>query len=137
MIEKIKTIISKKSVEAKELAEANVPWRTPLREDFHVAVYKDGYPVTDGHLLFVPKYNTIEVIQDAFYDAYKTGSEMIEAGECQAFNIGMNVGVAAGQTVRYPHIHLIPRRTGDCSDPVGGVRNVIPEKGNYVKNQSK
>ena len=44
---------------------ANVPWRDVLREDFHVIVYKDNYPVTEGHLLFVPKYNTLDVLNDA------------------------------------------------------------------------
>lgn len=117
-----------------ELSETKVPWIDPIKEDFHVVVYKDKYPVTDGHLLFVPKYSTIEVIQDAFYDAFKTGVHMMESGKCEGFNIGMNIGVAAGQTVMYPHVHLIPRLRGDCEDPTGGVRNVIPEKANYVKN---
>jgi diadenosine tetraphosphate (Ap4A) HIT family hydrolase len=47
----------------------------------------------------------------------------------------MNWGEAAGQTVPYPHIHLIPRRKGDVEDPVGGVRNTIPGKGNYRKGE--
>ena len=47
--------------------------------------------------------------------------------------IGQNIGEAAGQTVMYPHVHLIPRRAGDMDDPRGGVRHVIPEKGNYKK----
>lgn len=120
-----------------ELATANVPWKNPIDEDYHVSVYKDGFPVTEGHLLFVPKYNTPEVLQDAFYDAYNRGIAMINRGECDGFNIGLNFGKAAGQTVPYPHIHLIPRRNGDVNDPTGGVRNIIPGKGNYVKNQSK
>jgi ATP adenylyltransferase len=49
------------------------------------------------------------------------------------FNIGLNTGVSAGQTCMYPHVHLIFRRDGDTPDPVGGVRNVIPGKGNYKK----
>jgi diadenosine tetraphosphate (Ap4A) HIT family hydrolase len=44
---------------------------------------------------------------------------MVHAGECDAFNIGINMGAAAGQTVMYPHVHLIPRRHGDCADPIG------------------
>jgi diadenosine tetraphosphate (Ap4A) HIT family hydrolase len=115
------------------LDDADVPWKDPVKDDFHVTVYKDGYPVTEGHLLFVPKYNTPEVIQDAFYDAYKHGLELVKQGFCQGFNVGINVGEAAGQTVMYPHIHLIPRSLGDVVDPVGGIRNVIPEKGNYRK----
>ena len=48
------------------------------------------------------------------------------------FNIGQNVGKEAGQTVMYPHVHLIPRRVGDMDDPKGGVRGVIPEKQKYT-----
>ena len=126
-------MFNKKPKLAKELSEAKTPWSNPIREDFHIVTYKDGYPVTEGHLLFVPKYDTPGIIQDAFYDAYQRGLGMIEAGECDGFNIGMNIGAAAGQAVMYPHVHLIPRRSGDCEDPTGGVRNVIPGKGNYVK----
>lgn len=118
---------------ADTLAESGAPWDNLVREDFHVAVYKDKYPVTDGHLLFVPKYNTPAVIQDAFYDAYTHGSMLVEEGKCEGFNIGLNFGKTAGQTIMYPHVHLIPRRSGDCEDPTGGVRNVIPGKGNYLK----
>jgi len=108
-----------------------VPWKQRVRGDFHVVVYKDGYPVTPGHMLFVPQYNTIGVLKDAFEDALREGKRMVEAGECDGFNIGLNQGEAAGQTVPWPHIHLIPRRKGDVEDPIGGVRNTIPGKGNY------
>jgi diadenosine tetraphosphate (Ap4A) HIT family hydrolase len=109
------------------------PWNLEVSEltDFHVAVFQDRYPVTHGHLLFVPKYNTAGVIQDCFESAMAEGNRMVAAGECDAFNVGMNSGAAAGQTVMYPHIHLIPRRTGDCTDPVGGVRGVIAGQANY------
>jgi diadenosine tetraphosphate (Ap4A) HIT family hydrolase len=109
------------------------PWTDLVREDFHVKVFKDKYPVTDGHLLFVPQYAADGVITDCFNDALSVGKDMIEKGECDGFNIGLNWGEAAGQTVMYPHIHLIPRRKGDMEDPRGGVRHVIPEKGNYKK----
>jgi diadenosine tetraphosphate (Ap4A) HIT family hydrolase len=66
-------------------------------------------------------------------EALADGNNMVEQGECDGFNIGYNSGTAAGQTVMYPHIHLIPRRNGDVEDPVGGVRNTIPGKGNYKK----
>lgn len=125
--------MSNKNHVDKELSETKVPWENPINQDFHVVVYRDKYPVAQGHLLFVPRYDTVEVIQDAFYDAYKHGLKMMENGECEGFNLGMNVGKAAGQTVMYPHVHFIPRRQGDTEDPMGGVRNVIPGKGNYVK----
>jgi len=109
----------------------NTPWDDIVREDFHIAVYRDRYPVTDGHLLFVPKYNTMGVLRDAFEDAVREGKRLMEYGECDGFNIGINYGESAGQTVKWPHIHLIPRRNGDVEDPVGGIRNTIPGKGNY------
>ena len=117
------------------ISEASTPWTNCISEDFHVKVFADAYPVTDGHLLFVPKYNSIGVLRDAFEDAMQHGKAKVESGEWDGFNIGFNYGEAAGQTVPWPHIHLIPRRTGDTEDPTGGVRNVIPGKGNYRQNK--
>lgn len=108
-----------------------VPWTDLVWEDFHVAVYRDAYPVTNGHLLFVPKYNTGGVINEALYSAMEEGARMVDAGECEGYNVGINVGRSAGQTVMYPHVHLIPRRIGDCPDPTGGVRGVIFGQQNY------
>ena len=111
----------------------DAPWDQRLRDlcDYHVSVYQDRFPVTLGHLLFVPEWNTPSVILDAFNAAIAEGNRMVTAGECDAFNVGMNSGAAAGQTVMYPHVHLIPRRVGDCADPVGGVRAVIHGQANY------
>lgn len=116
-----------------DIDESNAPWDDLLEEDFHVKVFKDKYPVTPGHLLFVPKYNTLHVLMDAFEDAVRDGMRMVDAGECDGFNVGFNYGATAGQTVGWPHVHLIPRRKGDMEDPTGGVRHVIPERGNYRK----
>ena len=113
------------------IEESSAPWDDVYREDYHVAVYRDKYPCTPGHLLFVPKYNSMGVLKDAFEDAVREGKRMVEKGQCDAFNIGLNYGACAGQTVNWPHIHLIPRRQGDVEDPVGGIRNTIPGKGNY------
>jgi len=119
------------------LKEAHVagvaPWDLEVDRlsDFHVAVFLDRYPVAPGHLLFVPQYNTDTVITDCFESAMREGRQMVRDGECDAFNIGINMGAAAGQTVMYPHVHLIPRRLGDCADPVGGVRAVIVGQANY------
>jgi diadenosine tetraphosphate (Ap4A) HIT family hydrolase len=71
------------------------------------------------------------VLKDAFEDAFNYGKEKVDDGEWDGFNIGLNYGEAAGQTVSWPHIHLIPRKTGDVADPVGGVRHTIPGRGNY------
>jgi diadenosine tetraphosphate (Ap4A) HIT family hydrolase len=109
------------------------PWTELESEDYHVSVYRDIYPVTEGHRLFVPKYNTIGVLKDAFEDAVDRGIKGMIEGEWDEFNVGINVGEAAGQTCSWPHVHLIPRRKGDMEDPTGGVRHVIPEKGNYRK----
>ena len=109
------------------------PWDQSVAElsDFHITVFEDRYPVTRGHLLFVPNYNTDAVIIDCMESAMLYGRRMVEQGHCEGFNIGINVGPAAGQTVMYPHVHLIPRRTGDCANPIGGVRGVIPGQANY------
>lgn len=118
-----------------EQAQANgiAPWDLKVKKlsDFHVTVFEDRYPVTPGHLLFVPNYNTPSVILDAMDSAMRHGKTLVGQGQCDAFNVGINMGTAAGQTVMYPHVHLIPRRTGDCADPVGGVRGVIPGQQNY------
>jgi diadenosine tetraphosphate (Ap4A) HIT family hydrolase len=126
----INTVIS---TQPAEIDESAAPWTDLLEEDFHVKVFRDKYPVTEGHLLFVPKYNTVGVLMDAFEDAVRDGIGRVSRGEWDGFNVGFNYGQAAGQTVEWPHVHLIPRRKGDMEDPTGGVRHVIPEKGNYRK----
>lgn len=130
----IKSVIESQPMFLDESKDA--PWTDILEEDYHIVVYKDKYPVTEGHLLFVPKYNTVTVLMEAFEDAVRDGIRMVNEGQIDGFNVGFNYGTAAGQTVPWPHVHLIPRRTGDMEDPTGGVRHVIPEKGNY-KNASK
>jgi diadenosine tetraphosphate (Ap4A) HIT family hydrolase len=96
-------------------------------------IFRDAYPVTDGHLLFVPTMENSQCLYACFQGAYKFGYDGVASEKWDAFNIGQNVGESAGQTVMYPHIHMIPRRKGDMEDPRGGVRHVIPEKGNYRK----
>ena len=111
------------------------PWDLKVEDlsDFHVTVFEDRFPVTNGHLLFVPNHKTPSVITDAFESALRHGQSLVVNGKCDAFNVGINMGEAAGQTVMYPHVHLIPRRTGDCADPIGGVRGVIFGQANYKK----
>ena len=113
----------------------SAPWNNMITEDFHVKVFADKYPVTEGHVLYVPKYNTVAILMDAFEDAVRYGKSQVEQGLWDGFNVGFNYGQAAGQTVDWPHVHLIPRRKGDMEDPTGGVRHVIPEKGNYRKSK--
>ena len=111
----------------------DIPWKDKISEDDNIAVYKDKYPVTEGHILVVPKYDTLNCQAEAFKYAISIGRHQVAIGSWDGFNIGMNLGEAAGQTVMWPHIHVIPRRYGDVVDPVGGVRNTIPGRGNYKK----
>jgi superfamily II DNA or RNA helicase/diadenosine tetraphosphate (Ap4A) HIT family hydrolase/HKD family nuclease len=99
----------------------------------------DAFPVSDGHALLVTRRHVA-----SWFEA--TPAERLELTEAtlaarraiqrrfpvEHFNIGMNVGGAAGQTVRHLHMHVIPRRPGDVPDPRGGVRYVIPAKANYL-----
>jgi diadenosine tetraphosphate (Ap4A) HIT family hydrolase len=113
------------------------PWTEVLVDTKDFTVYKDSFPVTEGHVLFVPKVEDWQHLVKCWEAAYKWGYDWTERGYCEAFNIGQNVGEAAGQTVEYAHVHLIPRRKGDMEDPRGGVRHVIPSKGNYKKTLDK
>ena len=113
------------------LIQGIAPWQNPISRDHHVAVYADGFPVTLGHRLFVPLWNTPVAIWHAFRVAQDYGDMLVTRGDAEGYNLGINMGRAAGQTVMYPHVHCIPRRLGDCQDPVGGVRGVIPGQANY------
>lgn len=114
-------------------AEGRAPWTELEREDFLYFVFRDIYPVSPGHLLFIPKATDTISMSVTLGAAFVTGEYLKAIGKCDAFNVGMNMGEAAGQTVMYPHVHLIPRFSGDVEDPVGGVRGVIPGQANYRK----
>ena len=107
------------------------PWDDRVWNNDDVTVFRDRFPVTPGHMLFVPNKDTPHIIQRAMAEAQMEGDRLVDSGDCDGYNIGLNMGRAAGQTVMYPHVHLIPRRSGDCSDPTGGVRGVIPAQQNY------
>jgi len=115
------------------LEDGTIPWREIEYRTRQFWVFKDAYPVTQGHLLFVPTSTTSDALFECYRGAYRFGYEGVQNEEWDAFNIGQNCGEAAGQTIMYPHVHMIPRRKGDMADPRGGVRHVIPEKGNYHK----
>ena len=123
----------------------DAPWPDEhiVHESENLVVYKDGFPVTEGHLLFVPKkVESRKDITRCFEIAYEWGVRGVMDYKWESFNIGINNGIEAGQTVMWPHVHLIPRRKGDLGyfengtphDPKGGVRNIIPHKGNYTEN---
>ena len=119
------------------------PWadKNIVHEDENIVVYKDGYPVVEGHLLFVPKKKERRSdITNCFVYAYEWGVEGVCDYRWEGFNIGINNGEVAGQSVMWPHVHLIPRRKGDVKDPKrvkGGVRHVIPLKGYYEEENDK
>lgn len=115
--------------QAQELGIA--PWDDAYAETPDYWIFRDRFPVSPGHLLFVPKINNDEAVMTCFRAARRYGEWYVLSGQSDAYNIGMNCGSSAGQTVMYPHIHMIPRRAGDCEDPVGGVRGVIPGQANY------
>ena len=111
---------------------------TPMFQNDKVSVFYDKYPVVKGHLLFVPKKVTKrEHITICFEYAWEWGVKGICDYKWEAFNVGINNGEAAGQTVMWPHVHMIPRRKGDTPNPRGGIRNVIPQKADYVESIGK
>ena len=98
----------------------------------------DAFPVSEGHLLIVPRrhvptwFDASDEERAAITRAIDRGRELIESRHHpDGFNIGINVGKAAGQTVFHLHVHLIPRYTGDVPDPKGGVRHVIPSSSTH------
>jgi len=115
--------------------EGRAPWTDIQVDTREFIVFNDAYPVTEGHTLVVPKVNHEDNILRCVKFAIRMGEQNVNSdrNNITGYNIGINIGVSAGQTVMYPHVHLIFRRDGDCEDPVGGVRNVIPGKGNYKK----
>jgi diadenosine tetraphosphate (Ap4A) HIT family hydrolase/5-methylcytosine-specific restriction endonuclease McrA len=110
-----------------------------IAENSLAYVIRDGFPVTEGHTLFIPKRHTFDYFGlkqaelnaiNALLHDQKQSLEN-EDKSIEGFNIGMNCGEVAGQSVWHCHVHLIPRRKGDVESPKGGVRHVIPNKGSY------
>ena len=104
----------------------------------HAVVFRDAYPVSPGHTLVIPRRHTGSFFDLSaserhamllLLDAAKRELDATHAPE--GFNIGVNDGPVAGQTVFHVHMHLIPRFAGDVADPRGGVRWVIPGKARY------
>ena len=114
------------------------PEREILAENASALAFLDSYPVSQGHVLVVPRRHVVTVwdLRDDEYagcfDLVRNARTTIESRHRpDGFNIGVNCGEAAGQTVLHAHIHLIPRYRGDVPNPRGGVRFVIPHKGHY------
>jgi diadenosine tetraphosphate (Ap4A) HIT family hydrolase len=105
----------------------------------------DGFPVTEGHLLAIPRRHVSDYFdlrqpeRNAIQRLLEEGRKIVRErhSEVAGFNVGINSGEAAGQTIFHCHVHLIPRRVGDVENPRGGVRGVIPERRDYsVADQS-
>ena len=98
----------------------------------------DGFPISPGHALIIPKRHVSsffdlsqEERQDLLNLADSVKRIVEERYHPDGYNIGINVGEAAGQSIFHVHMHLIPRYQGDVPNPRGGVRGVIPAKQNY------
>lgn len=109
-----------------------------LQNNDHGFVIRDGFPVTEGHSLIIPRRHVL-----SFFELTKAERndllDLLDAAKADlnreygpaAYNIGINDGPAAGQTIPHVHIHLIPRFNEAGVDPRGGVRWIVPEKADY------
>ncbi len=105
-----------------------------------VVAFRDRFPVSPGHTLIITRrhaatyFDTTPAERAAMWEAVEAVQHALSQQEPRpdGFNVGFNAGAAAGQTVMHVHVHVIPRYRGDMDDPRGGVRHVIPSRGNYV-----
>jgi ATP adenylyltransferase len=112
--------------------------RIVAEDDPCFAVY-DRYPVSPGHALILPRRHVAsfrEMTGDEWAAVHRLAGKLAEKAQAddpsiQGFNLGINDGRAAGQTIPHAHIHLIPRRVRDVPHPEGGVRGVIPGRARY------
>ena len=105
-------------------------------------VIRDGFPLADGHTLIIPRrhvgsfFELTDQEQASMLRLLRSAREQLCASKpsfTADFNLGINDGPAAGQTVPHVHMHLISRNAGDVADPRGGVRWVIPQRARYWK----
>lgn len=101
-------------------------------------VRPDKFPVTRGHVLVIPYrhvadyFDTTKAEREAILSLLDEAKAWLDRKRAPAgYNVGVNVGAAAGQTIMHLHVHLIPRYRGDVADPRGGVRGVIPARQSY------
>ena len=122
----------------KPCAFCTLPAARVIDENATATVIRDGYPVSPGHTLLIPKRHIGSFFDLSDLERRELLSLLDHAKRAldeelhpQGYNIGINDGAAAGQTVPHLHVHLIPRFAGDLPDPRGGVRWVIPDKAKY------
>ena len=108
-----------------------------LESEIGFVIY-DGFPVSEGHCLIVPHRVYANYFDSTEEEIVGLQALVVEAQKLlrekfspDGFNVGINCGEAAGQTVPHMHIHVIPRYEGDMDNPRGGVRGVIPSKQKY------
>jgi diadenosine tetraphosphate (Ap4A) HIT family hydrolase len=111
--------------------------RIVMANDYAFAIY-DSLPVNPGHTLIIPRRHIASLFEgtkeerDALFDLMTEMRQLVlDERKPDGFNIGINDGAAAGQTINHLHIHLIPRYTSDQPDPRGGVRWIFPDKAVY------
>ena len=99
---------------------------------------EDAFPVSPGHTLIVSRRHaesffglTVEEVAAIMALLHQAKARLDEHDHPDGYNVGINIGREAGQTVMHVHVHLIPRHAGDVVKPEGGVRNVIPGRGKY------
>ena len=116
----------------------DIPSESVVAESPHALAVRDRYPVAPGHTLVVPKAHAqtlfalnAEVQADVWRLAARVRDELRTQRNPDGFNVGLNDGPAAGQTVEHAHVHVIPRSAGDRTDPRGGIRWVLPERAAY------
>jgi diadenosine tetraphosphate (Ap4A) HIT family hydrolase len=109
-----------------------------IAENDRAIALRDAHPVSRGHALVVTKrhveswFDVTPGERADVLDLVVVVKRMLDEDlSPDGYNVGFNVGLAAGQTIDHLHVHVIPRFEGDVDDPTGGVRNVIPGKGNY------
>ncbi len=109
-----------------------------IKENKYAYAIYDKYPVSEGHILVISKNHIRDYFcaskeeKEAVFSLMEECKEILdEKYNPDGYNIGLNCGVEAGQTIMHLHLHLIPRYEGDIDDPTGGVRGVIPEKRVY------
>ena len=110
-----------------------------VAEDEICYVARDSFPVTEFHMLIIPKRHVANYFDLKSSEVYAMHEMLVEVKKSietkdnlvTGFNVGMNAGKDAGQSIFHVHVHLIPRRKGDVENPRGGVRGVIPNKQKY------
>lgn len=132
------TIENDNLMEQHECPFCRLEQRCVLLENDFAAAFPDGFPIANGHTLVVPKrhvaslFELSEEEQSAVWKLVaQVRDKLMAEQKPDGFNVGLNDGTAAGQTVMHAHVHVIPRRLGDADDPRGGIRWILPKKAQY------